>query len=1213
MIRLIFHTGPRAGTEVATAAAAIKIGRNPEWADLVVTDPSVSGKHARLERSPQGTYLIEDVGSTHGTTVNGQRLAPGTKAVLNPGDRFLLGESQVEVGEGRPRLMVVQGKLSGVEIPLGLEPVTVGAARDNRLALPGPGVDQYHALILCLPTGFAVQDNHAGGVTLVNGQKVDRYLLADGDIITVGENEVRFLIQADAGVQHQAVEAAQQASATGEQTTIRGLLYFVSGPHEYLEVPLGDAPVILGRRGDCTVVLSDPHASGQHCQLVWNGTGYQLSEIKATYGTYVNGQRLTAPVVLTAGDTISLGSSVIEFRVLGGQAQAGATVIAEGAYAVVSRPKFIIGGSVVARDQITIGRAAGNDIFLEEDDVSRVHCEIKWDGKGFVVTDKSKGGTYIGSRRVVSEMLQTGHVLRVGANLWSVDVRGERLTLEKIDADTALAALEVARETQFSARQVQPGPGAAAAAAGGEGGAHKTMFRVNVSNVDGMVAERKARHAKKKGAPMWRPTTDIEKRRRGLVAVAASSAAAIAVCVWFFVGSSSQAALTNHPLSQAHTSKAFTAAAAEHGAGSVSCAACHKRGAGAPESKCLACHAGFEPRDKHLATHVAKTPGRTPPGACSACHREHRSAPRGELLGAQATCATATCHPNQHAERLSVAKSDAPVVLKAKALESCPSQDKLHLIHQNIEGRCVGCHGSKDEKPVDPGLSCFRCHDGGAKLATSQCLCCHGFEHPKDVARLGPAPELAVATSVPPTPARSAGTAGALTLAVLSPLFFMALVLRLRSRRRAEEIVSKLQEIPAESFKRLVHSINRDKCVGCSMCVTSCPASVLELVEHKSTVVNFDACIQCRKCEQACNFDALRMHDADKPPPMVEMPDVDAHNETPVPGLYLIGQAAGNPQIKNAANVGHKVAAAIARSLRPGQCRELGAQVDVLVVGAGPGGIACGIACAELGLWYGVIEKNATFAATQQNYYFKGKHVMAEPSDVKNISRLPVFDGDRESILAGWAQAIQQSNLQVRYGENVTEVKKEGEVFVVKATNAAGAPVAEYRALRVVLAIGTMANPRKLGCPGDHLPKVKNALVDPDEFKGKNVLVVGGGDAGIEVALSLGPTNKVWLSVRGAGPDRIKPGNKKKLDEAIAAGIVQTRFSTQMAEVADGKVVVKHGDGRLEELPNDVVFAMVGGIPPVKWLQGLGVPYVNKPHSWSPPRSDHQAGEISAK
>jgi pSer/pThr/pTyr-binding forkhead associated (FHA) protein len=352
--------------------------------------------------------------------------------------------------------MVVGGKLSGVEVPIGNESVTIGSARDNLLCLQGEGIDKYHALLLCLPTGFALQDNHTGGITLVNGQKIDRYVLVDGDIITVGDNEIRFLIGTDASA---AVEAAQlHVSMSGDMGRVRAMLYFVSGPHERLEVPLSDGAITLGRRSDCAVVLSDPHASGQHCQIAWVGNGYQITEIKATYGTYVNGQKISTPTMLAPGDTIGVGSSVIEFRPLGGVSQehGSTTVIADGAYAIQSKPKFVIGGHVIARDKITIGRAAGSDIFLEEDEISRTHCEIRWDGNGFVIADKSKAGTYIGSRRIVEERLQSGHVVRVGPHVYNIDVRGERCSLEHIDAEAAMAAIEVARETQFNLKGAQP-------------------------------------------------------------------------------------------------------------------------------------------------------------------------------------------------------------------------------------------------------------------------------------------------------------------------------------------------------------------------------------------------------------------------------------------------------------------------------------------------------------------------------------------------------------------------------------------------------------------------------------------------------------------------------------------------------------------------------------------------------------------------------------
>jgi pSer/pThr/pTyr-binding forkhead associated (FHA) protein/thioredoxin reductase/formate hydrogenlyase subunit 6/NADH:ubiquinone oxidoreductase subunit I len=1196
VIRLIFHTGPRAGTEVATTAEEIRIGRNPGQADLVLADAMCSQKHCALRRMPSGVYQIEDLGSRHGTLVNRK---PVTRALLAPGDQFWVGTSQIEVGDGRPRLMVVRGPLAGVEVPIGAEAITLGSARDNQLVLGGRGVDPSQALLLCLPTGFALQDNRASNPTYVNGHAVDRYALADGDVIGIGEHEIRFLVgapEASGGAGPR--ETGELEVRTG--ASIRGVLTFVAGPHEKLEIELGDSVVTLGRRGDCTVVLSDPYASGLHCQIRWTGSAYELTEIKATYGTYVNGQRLAQPVLLGPGDVIKIGNSVAEYRAVGGGTMPGmdtaASVIAEGAYSVAAQPKFVIDGHVIMGEHIVIGRAAGSDLFLEDDEISRVHAELRWSGQGFVVQDRSKVGTYLGGRRIVEEKLADGHVLRVGPHLFNVSIRGERLALERIDANAARAAIEVQRDLQLGAAAALAGPRP-------EGG-YRTLFKANVADVEAMVAERKASHAKKRGAPVWRPTTDITGGWKGMIATSTAVAAAVALCVYFVLAGKSGAALINRPLAAAHQSKAF-AAHAEAGQG---CNACHTAGDGVPDSRCAACHAGFVMQAKH-ATPTSLGSGRHAPTSCASCHREHEGGARGASLGAPLTCKDAGCHPDAHAKELGAdARRDAPVVLAGPPMKSLDlSQEKVHELHARIQGRCVGCHGTRSGGKADARLSCFRCHTSGAELARTQCRSCH-VEHaghhlaaPPDVALLAPA-----AGAMRP---QGGGAAGALALAVFSPLFLLGLVWSLRSRRRARAIVAKLQEIPAESFKRLVHSINSDKCVGCSMCVTACPASVLELVEHKSVVVNFDACIQCKKCEQACNFDALRMHDADKPPPMVEMPDVDANNETAVAGLYLVGQAAGNPQIKNAANVGRKAIEHLARGLQPGQRAARGVQADVIIVGAGPGGLSAAMTAAARGLGYVLLEKSANFAATQQNYYFKGKHVMAEPAQIDNISRLPVFDGDRETMLAGWAKAIEDHQLQIHYNQHVTDVKKDGEVFTVTISDAVGNPVGQITALRVVLAVGTMANPRKLGCAGDHLPKVKHALTDPDELVGRNVLVVGGGDAGLEVALALGGTNKVWISMRGAGPERCKAANKGRLEEAIAAGKIVPLFTTTMVEVAEGKVVVKHGDGRVEEIANDVVFAMIGGIPPTRWLQSLGIGYVNKPHAWSPARSDEILGQ----
>ena len=148
--------------------------------------------------------------------------------------------------------------------------------------------------------------------------------------------------------------------------------------------------------------------------------------------------------------------------------------------------------------------------------------------------------------------------------------------------------------------------------------------------------------------------------------------------------------------------------------------------------------------------------------------------------------------------------------------------------------------------------------------------------------------------------------------------------------------------------------------------------------------------------------------------------------------------------------------------------------------------------------------------------------------------------------------------------------------------------------------------PRVLeGCPGDDREKVKNALVDPDEFRGRDILVVGGTDSAIEVVLALCENNRVFLSCRGAKFDRVKPKNLKLIEAVIAAGKCVPRFATAVAEVGERTVVLESKqDKTREELPNDAVFAMIGGNPPIKWLQQIGVPYVDKPHSWSPARTD---------
>jgi thioredoxin reductase (NADPH) len=1235
MIRLRVHSGPRAGHEIVTAAPVIQIGRDASRSDLVLEDEGVSGRHCLLQRSPRGAYVLEDAGSKNGTTVNGQRIVGMGRPLavyLAAGDRFQVGSTEIEVRDGSARLVFVGGPHAGREVPLDERLVSIGRAPDNSIELPDDAVSAYHGVIRCTPLGFLLEDHGSSNGTFVNDHRVQSHVLADGDAIQIGSVELRYLVDTPPQPRLDAVtlpEAAQQH--------LFASLVFVAGPETGRSVLVGDQQVVFGRREDCTVTVSDIQVSGVHCAVTRDGSDYWATDLRSSNGTYVNGNRLAPSSRLAAGDLLQFGSCVAELQATGGIApDAGltalTTVMAQGAYQVASQPKFVIGSEVVSAARVVIGRSPTCDLRLDGLGVSKHHCSIAWKEAhgvtpldtvsrsggdrsggedGFHLEDSSTHGTYVNDRRVVSEKLASGHVIRIGIHLISVTVRGERCTLELIDAATALAAVEVARESAVKLENVVPDP---ANVGGAAASAYKTVFKLDLPDTEALVRERKAKF--KQGAPAWRPSTDIRPERVGLVAISSAALSAIAVAAVLVVNGSAEAFL-NHPLSDSHSSRLFADQAST--AGVEGCAACHDAGEGAPAEKCVACHAGFQSslRAGHRDLEA---------DGCAGCHAEHRGAPRRlpdgapSLLGAGQRCSAPGCHPDQHSAEFLLQGPPPPQRIEAGPVPTFAlAQAEFHAAHAEVKQGdktiaigCTSCHASAGQggalAEAPAGKSCFRCHQGGQEFVNAQCSSCHRDEHQgaTHLARLPDGDPGLAAAMAAPAAGRSLGLGGALAVAAFLPLVAVSLVRLARRRRRAEVLVGELRAHPVEMVKRLVHSINADKCVGCALCVQACPTSVLELIDHKSRVVNFDACIQCKKCEDACAFDALRMHDADKPPPMVQMPEVDRYYQTPVAGMYLIGQAAGTPQVKNAVNLGRAVVQhMVGEGLRPGAGKAQGGQVDVVIVGSGPGGLSAALTCIESGLQYVLLEKQRASAWTVRNYYHKGKPVMAEPHDVELVGPLPHWDTTREELLQAWDKAVAERKVNIAYQQNAVDVKQQGALLAVSTSDPQDKPAATWTGARVVLAIGTMGNPRKLGCPGDDLEKVKNALVDPDEFRGRDILIVGGTDSAIEVVVALCEHNRVWLSCRGAKFDRVKPKNLKRIEQVIAAGQCQARFATAVAQVTERTVVLESKqDGTREELPNDAVFAMIGGHPPVKWLQQIGVPYVDKPHSWSPPRTD---------
>src|SRR5690606_16302574 len=396
----------------------------------------------------------------------------------------------------------------------------------------------------------------------------------------------------------------------------------------------------------------------------------------------------------------------------------------------------------------------------------------------------------------------------------------------------------------------------------------------------------------------------------------------------------------------------------------------------------------------------------------------------------------------------------------------------------------------------------------------------------------------------------------------------------LSARKRHRAVIAPAQVVGP---RILVHDINDDRCTGCDACVAVCPTNVLDLVANKSRVLRFQDCIQCEACMFACPTEALVMFPEGAQPPPLKIPEIDENFQTAVAGQYLIGEVAGKPLVKNAANLGRAVVEhALATGMYPGALGGGPDTVDVAIVGSGPGGLSAALTCIQKGLSYVVLDKEQMIASTIARYP-KGKLVMAEPYDTENLSLLPVFDSSKEQLIPIWKELIERVQVQVKLGESVESVTKGRDgAFEIRTT------VATYRAQRVVLSIGTRGKPRTLQVPGENLPKVYSLLEDPDDWQGKSVLVVGGGDSACEAALALADAGaKVMISYRGRGFNRAQPKNKQSIERYASEGRIKDKLGSQVLQFDPDSVTLSLADGTQKRYPNEAAFVLIGADPPV--------------------------------
>lgn len=370
--------------------------------------------------------------------------------------------------------------------------------------------------------------------------------------------------------------------------------------------------------------------------------------------------------------------------------------------------------------------------------------------------------------------------------------------------------------------------------------------------------------------------------------------------------------------------------------------------------------------------------------------------------------------------------------------------------------------------------------------------------------------------------------------------------------------------------------INVTNCIGCQGCTSVCPeGSVLGMIGAKAAVIQPHKCIGHGMCAEACPVGAITMRHATAGISS-DLPFLNQEHETTVPNLFIAGELGGLALIRNAVRQGRECMDTVAsRGLR-------GGDYDVIIIGAGPAGISAALRAIEHGLRYVLIERDGIGGTVTK--YPRQKLVMTSPIDFPIYGRLKELKLSKEFLMGFWEKIAARPDFNARLNEPVENIEPTTEGFFVRTS------LSSYRSAAVILAIGRGGTPRKLGVPGEELPKVMYRLIEAEHYRNKRIVVVGGGDSAVEAAigLSIQPGNEVILSYRKKEFMRIKERNAQRLREGQQKGAIKVILNSNPLRFTESTVALDI-DGEVREFDNDYVWIFAGGVAPNDFLKKIGV------------------------
>lgn len=258
---------------------------------------------------------------------------------------------------------------------------------------------------------------------------------------------------------------------------------------------------------------------------------------------------------------------------------------------------------------------------------------------------------------------------------------------------------------------------------------------------------------------------------------------------------------------------------------------------------------------------------------------------------------------------------------------------------------------------------------------------------------------------------------------------------------------------------------------------------------------------------------------------------------------------------------------------------------DVLIIGAGPIGLACGIEAQKAGKNYIIIDKG-TLVNSLYNYpVFMTFFSTSERLEIGGVPFMSISNKpNRNEALEYYRRVTEKFKLNVRLFEEVLACQKHEGLFRVETTKA------NYEAENVIIATGFYDVPNLMGIPGEDLPKVIHYYKDPHYYAFSKVLVVGANNSSVDVALeTFRKGAEVTMVIRGndLGPN-VKYWVRPDIENRIKEGSIKAYFESSLKEINAHAVVISTPEGKIE-IANDFVAAMTGYQPNFKFLEKLGV------------------------